>query len=252
MTRTTTALPARAACSLLLWTTGIASHAVPLANPQEPTMMQSVQLAQATPSGAAAAAASTAIPGYTLGAAEVARSPLSDAELELLKKTLLFSDDDVKALRLAGQVLDDQIEAVLDVWYGYVGANAHLLTYFSGKTGEPNPEYLAAVRKRFGQWIRDTTAARYDRAWLDYQYEVGLRHTRLKKNKTDGVQSAAAVIHMRYLIAFIYPITATIKPFLAKKGHNPEEVDKMYQAWFKAVTLTAVLWSQPFVPAVDF
>jgi len=37
------------------------------------------------------------------------------------------------------------------------------------------------------------------------------------------------------MIAFIYPIT-TIKPFLASKGHNVEEVEKMHQAWFKSVT----------------
>jgi len=30
------------------------------------------------------------------------------------------------------------------------------------------------------------------------------------------------------MIAFIYPITATIKPFLASKGHNVEEVEKMH------------------------
>ncbi|MDO9352510.1 MAG: protoglobin domain-containing protein [Solirubrobacteraceae bacterium] len=192
------------------------------------------------------------IPGYTYGTPDVARSPLSDEEFELLKTTVLFSQDDVAALRMAGEVLDDQIDAVLDVWYGYVGANPHLVHYFSGKNGAPNPEYLAAVRHRFGQWIRDTTAANFDRRWLDYQHEIGLRHTRIKKNRTDGVDSAADVIHLRYLVAFIYPITATMRPFLAKKGHGEADVEKMHQAWFKAVTLTTVLWSQPFVPARDF
>lgn len=207
----------------------------------------------ATPASADAGQhAAPAIPGYTLGSADVARSPLSEADFELLKTTLLFTDDDVQALRLAGEVLDGQIEDVLDVWYGYVGANAHLLHYFSGQAGAPNPDYLAAVRRRFGQWIRDTTAARYDAAWLDYQYEIGLRHTRIKKNRTDGVQSAAPVIHLRYLIAFIYPITATLRPFLAGRGHDAAQVEAMYQAWFKAVTLTTVLWTQPFVPAADF
>jgi Protoglobin len=122
----------------------------------------------------------------------------------------------------------------------------------SGAGGQPNADYLSAVRRRFGQWIRDTTAARYDRAWLDYQYEIGLRHTRLKKNQTDGVASAAPVIHLRYLVAFIVPLTATMKPFLAKKGHSPQQVEDMHQAWLKAVTLTAVLWSQPYVAAQDF
>jgi len=48
------------------------------------------------------------------------------------------------------------------------------------------------------------------------------------------------------MIAFIYPITATIKPFLASKGHNVEEVEKMHQAWFKSVTLQVTLWVYPY------
>ena len=36
-------------------------------------------------------------------------------------------------------------------------------------------------------------------------------------------------IGYRYLVAFIYPITATIRPFLAMKGKSPDEVEKMYQ-----------------------
>ncbi len=50
---------------------------------------------------------------------------------------------------------------------------------------------------------------------------------------------------MRYLVAFIYPITATIKPFLAKKGHSPEDVEKMHQAWTKSVIMQVALWCHP-------
>ncbi|WP_218018376.1 protoglobin domain-containing protein [Nocardia amikacinitolerans] len=53
-------------------------------------------------------------------------------------------------------------------------------------------------------------------------------------------------IPLRYLIAFIYPITATIRPFLAAGGHDDDQVEAMYQAWFKAVTLQIALWSQPY------
>jgi hypothetical protein len=48
------------------------------------------------------------------------------------------------------------------------------------------------------------------------------------------------------MIAFIYPITATIKSFLARKGHSAEEVEKMHQAWFKAVVLQDALWCYPY------
>lgn len=193
-----------------------------------------------------------AIPGYTKGNSAVAASPISDADFELLKQSLLLSQDDVDHLRLAGDVLENQIEAVLDVWYGFVGNHPHLLTYFSGTDGQPDAAYLAAVRRRFGQWIRDLCAAKYDREWLDYQYEIGLRHTRAKKNRTDGVRSTSDVIHLRYVIAFIVPLTVTIRPFLARGGHGPEAVEKMHQAWFKALTLTVTLWGQAFVPTEDF
>lgn len=189
---------------------------------------------------------SVSIAGYTFGAEEIPRSPLSTEEFDLLKKTVLFTDDDVRYLQMAGQVLDDQVEDVLDLWYGFVASHPHLVYYFSDRAGNPIPEYLVAVRARFGQWIRDTCAARYDRAWLDYQQEIALRHTRAKKNRTDKVDSAADHIPLRYLIAFIYPITATIKPFLARKGHAAEEVENMYQAWFKAVVLQVTLWSAPY------
>lgn len=56
-------------------------------------------------------------------------------------------------------------------------------------------------------------------------------------------------IPLRYLIAFIWPITATIRPFLANADTDPADLDGMHAAWFKAVTLTVALWSQPYDPA---
>jgi hypothetical protein len=74
---------------------------------------------------------------------------------------------------------------------------------------------------------------------------------RAKKNQTDGAQ-APEHIPLRYVIAFIYPITATIKQFLANKGHAAEEVEKMHQAWFKSVVLQVTLWCQPYAREGDY
>ncbi len=194
--------------------------------------------------------AANSIPGYTFGATKAA-SPLTMEEFENLKKAVLFGPDDEAALRMAGSVLADQIEAVLDVWYGFVASHPHLVYYFTDGKGNANGEYLAAVRKRFGQWILDLCNRPYDQNWLNYQQEIALRHHRSKKNQTDGVKSVPNISH-RYMTAFIYPITATIKPFLAKKGHSAEDVEKMHQAWFKAVVLSVALWSAPYVKAGDF
>ncbi|HEX2622926.1 MAG TPA: protoglobin domain-containing protein, partial [Phototrophicaceae bacterium] len=64
--------------------------------------------------------------------------------------------------------------------------------------------------------------------------------------------NALNIIPLRYMIGFIYPITATIKPFLAKKGHDAETVEKMFHAWFKAVVLHVILWSYPYTRDGEF
>ncbi len=191
------------------------------------------------------------IPGYGYGAPDTARSPLSVEDLDLLKETVLFTEEDEEYLRLAGDVLEDQADEVLDLWYGFVGSHPHLVHYFAGPDGQPDGDYLARVRERFKQWIFDTCRRPYDQQWLDYQQEIALRHTRAKKNQTDGVR-APEYIPLRYIIAFIYPITATIKQFLANKGHAAEEVEKMHQAWFKSVVLQVTLWSQPYTREGDY
>lgn len=188
------------------------------------------------------------IPGYTYGA--VGQSPVSLEDLDLLKKTVLFSDEDVRYLQLAGDVLEPQTNQILDLWYGFVGGNAHLVHYFTHNE-QPNMDYLGAVRKRFGQWISDTCRRSYDQDWLNYQHEISLRHHSTKKNLTDSVE-AVPIIHFRYLVAFIFPITFTIKGFLKNGSHDAETVEKMYAAWFKAITLTSLLWCRPYIKEGEF
>ena len=188
-----------------------------------------------------------AVPGYSFGAQATARSPLDLEELDLLKQTVLFTEEDEEYLRLAGDVLEDQVDEVLDLWYGFVGSHPNLIRYFAGPGGEPNAGYLERVRERFKRWILDTCRRPYDQQWLDYQQEIALRHTRAKKNQTDGAQETPGHIPLRYVIAFVYPITATIKPFLANGEHAPEEVDKMHDAWFKSVVMQIALWAHPYV-----
>lgn len=193
-----------------------------------------------------------AIPGYTLGTAAVSRSPVTLDDLAALQKTLLLGPDDVQALRRSKAILADQTEAILDVWYGFVGSTPHLLRLFGAPdTGEPQGAYLEAVRRRFGQWILDTAEARFDQAWLDYQHEIGLRHHRSKKNRTDGAR-AAELVPFRYLSALTIPVTTTLTPFLAKKGAGAAEVEAMHAAWVKSVLLQTILWSHPYVKAGDF
>ena len=201
---------------------------------------------------AGAAAPQGRAPGYALGQPTLARAPYSMADLAALQKSMLFGADDVAALRQSRAILADQTEAILDLWYGFVASTPELVVFFGDtRSGQPDGAYLAAVRKRFALWILDTADAKYDQAWLDWQYEIGLRHNRVKKNKTDGAHGPAQV-DFRYLPALTIPITTTLKPFLAKTGASAADVEKMHAAWVKAVLLQAVLWSHPYIKDGEF
>lgn len=194
----------------------------------------------------------TGIPGYTAGTQAVARSPISQNDFALMQKSVLFGEDDVRALRQSYEVVKDQVEAILDVWYGFVGSQPHLLASFAHRdSGEPIGDYLAGVRRRFGQWILDTARADYDQTWLDYQHEIGLRHHRAKKNQTDGAASTA-LVPFRDLFLLVVPVTTTLKPFLAAQGHGAAEVEAMHAAWVKSCLLQLTLWSHPYVKDGDF
>ena len=192
------------------------------------------------------------IPGYAAGAQTLARSPISLEAFATMQKSVLFDEQDVRALRQSYDVVKDQVEAILDVWYGFVGSQPHLLASFTHRdSGAPLGDYLGAVRRRFGQWILDTARADYDQAWLDYQHEIGLRHHRAKKNQTDGAVSTA-LVPFRDLFLLVVPVTTTLKPFLARHGHSATEVDAMHAAWVKSCLLQLTLWSHPYVKDGDF
>lgn len=190
------------------------------------------------------------VDGYDYGK-DLERAPYVVEDLDLLKKTLLFNDTDTRWLRESKAVLAPHAEEILDTWYGFVGSQPHLLYYFHDASGQPDGKYLDAVRERFIQWIYDTADANYDQKWLDYQYEIAKRHHRTSKNKTDGA-TGPDHIPLRYVMALVYPVTGTLKPFLERGDHTPAEVETMHQAWIKAVLLQTILWTHPYVTQGDF
>jgi Protoglobin len=54
------------------------------------------------------------------------------------------------------------------------------------------------------------------------------------------------------MISSIAPISLSMKPFLAAKGHAVDDVESMFAAWCKAVALQAALWSRPYANDTDF
>jgi len=190
--------------------------------------------------------------GYTYGTPAVARSPVSLAELALLEASVGWTLADAEALRKAGVILEDQIDAILDTWLSPVRATPFLAAYYGTPDGRTIDErYFIDVRARFGQWIRDTCNRPHDQAWLDYQHEIGLRHHRAKKNRTDGAATTPH-IPLRYMISSIAPISLSMKRFLWAKGQAADDVEAMFAAWCKAVALQAALWSRPYANEADF
>jgi hypothetical protein len=187
------------------------------------------------------------IPGYSYGTTHVARSPISTEDLQSLKVTAEFTDEDERYLRLAGEVLADQVEQIVHHWRnGIIAGIPNLARHSRTPEGIVIPEYLAASNLRFEQWILDTCLRPYDQDWINYQQEIALRHTSLKKNKVDGVRSTQFV-PFRDVMAFVAVMNETIKPYLAAKGHPVAQVDKMHRAWVKSMQIQIALWVGPYM-----
>jgi hypothetical protein len=56
------------------------------------------------------------IPGYSYGSGDLPRSPVSLEQLQDLKRSAGFTDEDERYLRLAGEVLKDQTSQIVAHW----------------------------------------------------------------------------------------------------------------------------------------
>ncbi|NMM04364.1 protogloblin ApPgb [Paraburkholderia sp. RP-4-7] len=186
------------------------------------------------------------IPGYTYGTSEVATSAVSPEELDMLKISAGFTQEDERYLQLAGTVLQGQTAKIVQHWRsGIIAGIPNLARHSRSPEGDAIPQYLANSNLRFEQWILDTCFRPYDQDWVNYQQEIALRHTSVKKNQTDGVRSTPYV-PLRDIIAFMAVINETIKTYLAANGHTQDEIDKMHWAWCKSMQLQLALWAAPY------
>ena len=186
------------------------------------------------------------IPGYDYGSRSLPHSPVSLEELRALEQAAGFNEEDQQWLRAAGKILAPNAERIVDSWRSRIAAQPELAQVFFGPDGRPDDVYKAAVKKRFVRWVVDTCERPHDQAWLDYQEEIGKRHTPAKKNQTENAQTPP-VVPLRYLIAFTAITATTIRPFLEESGGDPEDLRKMQDAWTKSMLLHLALWSRPYL-----
>ena len=185
----------------------------------------------------------TEIKGYDYG--HVSPSPVTLDDLRRLEATVGFTDADRRALREAGRILADHAEELVDGWRAIIGAQDHLARWFFGPDEKPDDAYKAAVKPRFVRWVVDLCTRPFDQKWLDYQHEIGLRHTPAKKNATDG-RSTPPLVPLRYLLAFAVPVLLSVRAHLRNAAASPKEAERMETAWTKAVMLSVALWSEPY------
>lgn len=184
------------------------------------------------------------IPGYDFGSPQSAKSPVLMNELRQLEQTLGWRSEDEQLLRKHFEFFQSQAESMVDALRAVIGAQPHLAQWFVGPDGNPDDEYKARVKKRFVQWVMDVAARPHDQPWLNYQEEIGLRHTPQKKNKTDDRHTPANV-PLRYLIAFV-PVATDIRRFLDPVIQDAGELVAVERAWTKAVHLHIALWCRPY------
>jgi hypothetical protein len=185
------------------------------------------------------------IAGYTFGEASIKKSPVSLDELHKLEAAIGWSDDDVLWLKIAEETLVPQAEAMVDSWRSVIGSLPQLTASFVGPDGKPDDHYKSAVKRRFVQWVSDVCLQPHDQNWLNYQEEIGLRHTPAKKNTTDNAHTPP-VVPQRYLLGFTAVVITTVRSFLAKSGRSEDDLLHMQNAWTRAVLLTVTLWSRPY------
>jgi hypothetical protein len=113
--------------------------------------------------------ATESIPGYSYGSPEVARSPVSIQDLERMKASAGFGEEDERCLRMAGTVLADQTAQIVNHWRsGIIAGIPSLARHSRTPEGNAIPEYLANSNRRFEQWILGTCLRPYDQDWINY------------------------------------------------------------------------------------
>jgi len=185
-----------------------------------------------------------AIAGYDFGSTRSAKSPLSLEELRHLEQAVSWTEGDARILNQHAALFEARAEEMVDSWRAVIGAQPQLAKWFLGPDGKPDDTYKAAVKRRFVQWVVDVATRPHDGAWLDYQEEIGLRHTPEKKNKTDDRQTSA-LVPLRYMLGFV-PVVTPVRRFFEETITDSGELQALERAWGKAVQLHVTLWARPY------
>ncbi|MFZ8848956.1 MAG: protoglobin domain-containing protein [Thermoproteota archaeon] len=186
------------------------------------------------------------IPGYIYGKPEVPKAPLDKKDFELLLDSLLWTKEDEENRKLLGEIISENMKDLLSDIVSYFGSRDYLLYYFKDKQGQTTiTEYVNNTVDRLAQWLLDICYKPLDEHFINYNYLIGLRHTYEEKGKADKIETIPH-IPARYMITCLFPITAVLKNYIAKKVEDPVLTDKLYHTWFKLQVLTTAFFLIPY------
>jgi hypothetical protein len=186
------------------------------------------------------------IAGYDYGQPGVAHSPVTLEDLREIEQAAGWTEEDARTLQRHGDIFQQNAEQMVGAWRKVIAAQPHLAKWFATPDVKQDEEYKAKVKAGFVQWVADAVFRPHDQAWLDYQEEIGLRHTPEKKNKTDHL-GTQPLVPLRYLIAFVTIVTISTRTFFIAAGVKGEELRRLEDAWSRAVQLHVTLWARPYV-----
>ncbi|GAB3573835.1 protoglobin domain-containing protein [Spirosoma luteolum] len=165
---------------------------------------------------------------------------LSDDSRTLRQPNSPFDEDDEHLLRLAGKALAGQTETILTAWEAFTGSRPQ----WPGCADQP--QHRAAVRKLLSQWLLDTHTHPPDQPWLAYQLARTRRRPVASMNQAAD-EHAEPLIRLHEMLAFIVPLKPSLYGVLAARGYPTDLVCRMYAVWLKALMVSALLRSHPFV-----
>lgn len=167
--------------------------------------------------------------------------PSLDARtLVRLKRMLLFTNEDEQYLMMAGNILAAHTEDMLDTWYDGIIRNNYLVHYFT-RDGVPDLEYLQSLRPQFRKWMDDLCSRQEGNSWWQFEERIAAQLS----PAADQDMESLPLVYLRYLSSFIYPVAEAGRPYLNRHGHPAADVERMQQAWFKAVSFSVLLWVYP-------
>ncbi|MFB6455767.1 protoglobin domain-containing protein [Chitinophaga sp. Hz27] len=167
-----------------------------------------------------------------IGETDGTHPAISLRELILLKRLLLYTRKDEELLKQVAPVLKQSATGILRQWYTFIMADNYLAQYFKDIKDED-----AFMISSMAQWLNQL---------LDIQDGPHWDMLEKKIKEGDSLNMSLDPALLRYIVAFAYPVINAGNEVLSAAGYKGAILSNMQLAWYKAVTLSVVIWAYPF------